>query len=101
MFALSELDQAFEKLRARTGDFGAVVEVDLQTPDARMRRFPFRPPVFQGVGHEVGRLARCAKHDRELAADHFQNTGRSQHCVGVHVVIDGLQRFIPTAAAAA
>jgi hypothetical protein len=66
-----------------------------------MRFAAIRPPQLQRVGHEIARVARCAEHDVELIGGQFQNAGRCEHRLGVHVVIDGLNHLRAACHAAA
>ena len=50
---IHELHQAFHELRARTADFGTIVEFDVETLDTRMNRFPLVPPLIEAIGDEI------------------------------------------------
>ena len=60
-----------------------------------------RPPQLQGIGDEIARVARGTEHDVKLMGRDFQNAGRREHGVGMHVVIDGPHRFRTAGHAAA
>ena len=101
-----EPHHAVQELRPRAGDLGAVVQLDVQPPDAAVGHLPFVPPEVQPVGQEVARLLRVAEQeprlvDRHRPAVHLQNPERDQDGPGSHVVVERLHRFRRPALAAA
>ena len=102
---IREFLQAFEKLRSRAAQLGAVVEFDLQTTHAGMDRASFAPPEFQDVQDEVAGLARTAEGQPQLLdlgfpARQFQHAEGCQDGLGTEIVIAGLDRgFAPRPAA--
>jgi hypothetical protein len=86
--ALRELDQPLHELRAGTGNLRAVVQIDQQAIYSRMRGLAAAPPQFQAIRYEVAGVARRAEDDVELMVVDFENAGRGEHRVGMHVVIE-------------
>lgn len=52
-----------------------------------MRGLAVAPPQVQAIRHEVAGIARRTEDDIELMVGNFQNAGRREHRVGMHVVI--------------
>ena len=78
-----------------TGDIRAIVQIDQQPTDARIRGSAVGPPEFQTIRREVARVSRGAEDYVQLIPVEFHDTGRCQHGVGMHVMVSGAHRLLP------
>ena len=66
-----------------------------------MRGLAIAPPQVQAIRYEVAGIARRAEDDVELLGIDFENAGRDEQRVGMHVVIEGRHGFLAARDAAA
>ena len=89
LVAVGELDQTFHELRAGTADLRAVVQVDQQPIHAGMCGAAMIPPQFQAIRHEVAGVAGRSENHVQLVVVHFQDAGRREQRIGMHIVVGG------------
>jgi hypothetical protein len=53
------------------------------------------PPQFEAIRHEVAGVSRGAEDDVELIVVNFQDTGRCEHGLGMHVMVSGAHGVLP------
>jgi uncharacterized protein with PhoU and TrkA domain len=63
-----ELHHAFHELSSAAGNLGAVVQINLQTHDLRMRSAAIRQLQIKAVGHKITRATRRAKHNDSIVS---------------------------------
>jgi hypothetical protein len=58
------------------------------------------PPQFQAIRHEVAGVSRGSEDDVELIVVNFQDTGRCEYGLGMHVMVRGAHKLLPSGDAA-
>ena len=61
-----------------------------------MRSLAVSPPHFQTIRHEVTGVPRHAEDKIQLVAVDLQNTSRRDQSVGMHIMVSGTHRCLPT-----
>ena len=87
-----ELDQAFEKLRPRSGVLRPVVQIDRQTPHFRKLTSHARPPGSQTVAPEVTCFV-MTKQQRQCSGDQDQNAKGNQFFFRRRIMIPAFGDF--------
>lgn len=86
---VGEFHHAFEKLSPHARIFGAVVQVDNQSPDSAKLASHAAPPDPQAIAPKVARFV-VAKEQHQCTGRENQNTEGNQFLLGRRIVVPAL-----------